>query len=209
VNDASTPWWHDQRTHIPTYRAVQSKIEDIVNKKYGGWSEDDRADLVALVVEKYLWKFGKESLPKNDHGEPDVPFKWLKTVVTTTAIDMHRKQEARSAEVVDFGAPAANGRPELVDALRDLATPSLISMRGVAAQQALDLLAADYPFDRDLLYWRYIRGVDLSEIAARIGKSREATKKAVQRAVARLRTAVLANDDLRMALLDRPEYPIE
>ena len=151
----------------------------------------------------------RRAFPKNDHGEPDVPFKWLKTVVTTTAIDMHRKQEARPAEVVDFGAPAANGRPELVDALRDLATPSLISMRGVAAQQALDLLAADYPFDRDLLYWRYIRGVDLSEIAARIGKSREATKKAVQRAVARLRTAVLANDDLRMALLDRPEYPIE
>lgn len=208
MSDGSRPWWKDQLTHIPTQKAVQSKIERIVNTKYSGWPMDDRADLVSLVLEKFLWKFGKERLPENEDGELEVPFAWLKTVVTRTAIDMHRKQKVRPVDPVDFGDRASE-REALVHALRELSTPSLMAMRGIAAQHALELLAVQHPSDRDLLQWRYIDGEDLAEIAERTGKGKEATRKAVQRAVARLRTAVLADHEVRAALFDRPEYPVE
>lgn len=203
VSDGSAPWWKDQLTHIPTYQAVQSRIEGIVDKKYSGWREVDRADLVSHVLEKYLWKFGKENLNEDVRDNPVVPSAWLQRVVTTTAIDVNRKRQVRRDELVDFADPAAQRR-ELVDALRDLATPSLMAMRGVVAQQALERLAVQRLSDRDLLQWRYIDGDELGEIAERIGTTKEATRKAVQRAVARLRIIVLADDDLRAALFDRP-----
>lgn len=80
-----------------------------------------------------------------------------------------------------------------------------MSTRGVAAQHALDALS---DADRELIRWAFIDDVGLSEIATRIGKTYEATKKAVQRATSKLKKIVDDDPDLREALLDRPEYPL-
>ena len=77
-------------------------------------------------------------------------------------------------------------------------------MRGIAANQALDRIADKHPRDRDLVRWRHIDGEDFQTIADRTGLNKEAARKAVQRAVARLKAVVMASDDLQEALLNRP-----
>ena len=207
VAEANTPWWHGQLTQIPTISTVQREIERIVSRKYGGWREGDREDLVSLVLEKYLNEFGKndQKWPMNKDGERVVPTGWLRKVATNAAIDLHRKAEARPADLVDFDASAGDDHWDAKAALRDLATPSLMNARGVAAERALDALN---DADRDLLRWALVDDVGLTEIATRTGKSYEATKRAVQRALTRLRKVVLDDPELRDALFDRPDYPL-
>lgn len=186
-------------THIPTIKAVQAEVERLVRQVYGGWRESDQEDLVSLVLEKYIAKFGRE--------EADVPTAWLRAVVRTTGIDFHDKQQRRPAEPVDFGADDEGW--DAVAGLIDLRTPSLMTARGLAAQEALNALGEQSPGDRDLVELRVVWEVSLAEIAERIGKSQEATKKAVQRAVARLRQIIASDPALHDALADRAEYPLD
>jgi RNA polymerase sigma factor (sigma-70 family) len=183
--------------HIPTVRAVQSAVESLVRRAYFGWGEQDREDLVSLVLEKYVEKFGR--------GEGDVPTAWLRAVVRTTAIDLDDKRRRRPATPMDIEAAHDDGWA--LAGLVDLRTPSLITARGVAASQVLLAFAAQSPADHDLVRWRIIDELPLEEIAQRIGKSPEATKKAAQRALDRFRQFVAANPALAEALADRDMPP--
>lgn len=205
--DPDIPWWRGQLTEVPTISAVRQAIERIVSGKYSGWREGDREDLVSIVLEKYLQEFGKnaEKWPQDESGDRTLPKAWLRKVATNAATDLDRRAKARPADLVDFGDEEHEVEWDARAALRDLATPSLLSARGIAAQHALDALN---DVDRELVRWALVDDVDLSEIATRLGKSYEATKKAVQRATAKLKKVVADDPDLREALLDRPEYPL-
>ncbi|GAB3862576.1 hypothetical protein GCM10028801_28310 [Nocardioides maradonensis] len=206
MNDASDPWWARQLTEIPTLTDVRRQVEHIVAGKYQGWSAADQADLVSLVVEKYLDKFGKntDAWKRGSGGEREIPTGWLRTIVTSSAIDLFRKDQARPAVPVDFGDAETDADWDLRAALKDLATPSLVTARGVAADRALSALSER---DRQLIRLRVIEDLDLKEVARHTGASYEATKRAVQRAVARLRKVVESDPDLREDLQDRPGYP--
>lgn len=206
--DPDIPWWREQLTEVPTISAVRQAIERIVSAKYSGWREGDREDLVSIVWEKYLQEFGKndEKWPQDEFGGRTPPRAWLRKVVTNAAIDLDRRAKARPADLVDFGDQEHQVEWDARAALRDLATPSLLSARGVAAQHALDALS---DAERELIRWALVDDVELSEIATRIGKTYEATKKAVQRATANLRKVVADDPDLREALLTGPSTRCE
>ncbi len=205
--DPDIPWWREQLTEIPAISSARHTIERIVSAKYSGWRDGDREDLVSIVWEKYLQEFGKndEKWPQDSFGGRTPPRAWLRKVVTNAATDLDRRARARPADLVDFGDQEHQVNWDARAALRDLATPSLLSTRGVAAQHALNALS---DADRELIRWAFIDDVGLSEIATRIGKTYEATKKAVQRATSKLKKIVDDDPDLREALLDRPEYPL-
>lgn len=187
----------NQRTHIPTFQTVQPVIERLARKKYGGWTESQREDLVSLVLEKFLARFGRGPLPENDNGEPQPPVAWLRAVVTSTGIDLNRQRDRADVEFTTYDPDDESVQQGIRRALGLSDSPSLVVIRGMAAGRALEALAAVSASDHDLIRWRYIEGQELSEIAARINKKPEATKKAVQRAAARLKTLVMADDDLR------------
>lgn len=204
MSDATDAYWGAQTTHVPAQKKVLATIDKVVAAKYSGWKAEDREDLVSLVYEKYFKMFGKGTPPANSAGEPEIPVAWLKTVVKTTAIDLHKKREGRRERAVDFDGEEL--RSALATALRDLRTPSLLAGRGVAVHEALGRLRER---DRELIHRRYVLDESLQPIADATGKNYEATKRAVQRAVGRLRNEILADDELKAALLGRTEHPID
>ncbi|KXZ61841.1 RNA polymerase sigma factor [Microbacterium laevaniformans] len=163
----------------------------MIRRKYAGWSLQDRDDLLQIVMIKYFAKFGRERLPDDDQGYPVVPVGWLKTVVGNAGTDLFRHARARPADPTDFqGAAAAS-----LEALMAAAAPQSSLASGLAHQldvqavlkPALGQLAVAYPADVELIFWRYFEDRDVDEIAAKLGKSTDAVKKALQRAVTRLR----------------------
>lgn len=176
-------------THNPSFEAVEREITKIVTAKYAGWSAADREDLITRVMESYFHKFGRDPLPKADDGTPLVPKAWLRTVITNAAIDMHRYAERRPADQVDFAGiddPLVEER--LHRALDDRA-PSLSTLVAtrITIQEALKQLAQEHPRDVELIVWSVVADLPIDDVAARAGISRDAAKKAVRRALDRLR----------------------
>ena len=147
--------------------------------------------MLQIVMIKYFAKFGRERLADDDQGNPSVPVNWLKVVVGNAGTDLFRNARARPADSTDFQGPAAAS----LEAMMMVADPHPSLASGVGHQldaqsvlrPALDQLSVAYPADVDLIYWRYIEDRDVDEIAARLGKTSDAVRKSLQRAVARLR----------------------
>ena len=57
-------------------------------------------------------------------------------------------------------------------------------------QPAMQTLAAEHPYDLRLIVWRYVEDRDVDAIAQAIGKSTGATRKAIQRALDKLKQLV-------------------
>lgn len=181
-------------TNVPAYRAVQDAVGRIVRRQWGGWPAADREDLEQLVMVKFFAKFGRDGIPDNDDGDPIVPGAWLKDVVRTTGIDFDRQRKARPADAADFHGPDAVGLERLMQDLNP--QPSLAS--DVASRMdivrklgpALLDLGDKYPMDVKLIKWRYIDDHDVGSIAKIVGKSQDATKMSIRRAVKRLQERV-------------------
>lgn len=186
-------------TDVPALIAVQKAVQGLVRRKYPGWSTPDREDLESIVVEKYVTTFGRGALPEGPDGQPAVPRAWLSTVMTNAAIDLFRKQEARPADPVDFGVAAADvfeGR--LLDAVNRKRLSMVVAER-VDLARALVSLGDAYPTALSLIQWHVIEDKPLVEVAALAGKSEAATKKAIQRAIERLRDLIASSKQPRPA----------
>lgn len=143
---------------------------------------EDREDLVEEVMARYLRKW--------DRGPgPDHLGAWLKPVVERTIVDDLRRRGAR---------PKLAAPPEEADdlpfetMLASLLTPSLQTHYTKLLRDALSQVGREHPGDPELLEMRYAQGLDLTEVAERLGVNEDTAKKRVQRATVRVREAVTA-----------------
>jgi DNA-directed RNA polymerase specialized sigma24 family protein len=181
-------------TDIGALRAVQDAVARLIRRKWSGWSTADQEDLGSLVLEKYVSAFGRDRLPTDLHGDSAVPIAWLTKVVQNTGIDAFRKRQVRPAVAVDFaGQDGADVEARMLTAIEGRRRLSAIVADRVDLQRGLRALGDAYPMDLELIRWRLIEDKPLADVAVRVGKSEEATKKAIQRAVVRLR-ALLQNE---------------
>lgn len=178
-------------TDLPSIDAVQKAVTRLVQRQWGGWSASDREDLQQLVLVKYFKAFGRERLPDNNDGLPAVPIAWLIKVIRNAGVDFHRQQQVRPADPADFQGPDAFGLERLMLAMKPQPSLSSDVAQHVDLQRllipAMEALGDAYPMDVKLIVWRFVQDRDLASIGKVLGKSPDATKKAVQRAVNRLR----------------------
>lgn len=184
-------------TDLSSIDAVQNAVTRLVRKQWGGWSASDQEDLQQLVMVKYFGAFGRVRLPDDKDGFPAVPIGWLIKVIRNAGVDFHRQREARPADPVDFQGPDAFGLDRLQRAVNP--PPNLSSAVGQKLDlqrvltPALEALRDAYPLDAKLIVWRFVQDRDLDAIGKILNKSPDATKKAVQRAVKRLRDLMAAS----------------
>jgi RNA polymerase sigma factor (sigma-70 family) len=176
-------------THNPSFEAVEREITKVVTAKYAGWPAADREDLITRVMESYFHKFGRAPLPQADDGTPLVPKAWLRTVITNAAIDMYRHAERRPADPVDFAGIDDPLVEERLHRALDDRSPSLSTLVAtrITVEEALKQLAQEHPRDVELIVWSVVADLPIEEVALRAGISRDAAKKAVRRALDRLR----------------------
>lgn len=164
---------------------VRPLTVQLVAKQAAGYADiltaADRDDLVGEVLAKYHKKWGRGRGP--DHLGA-----WLKPVVERTIIDELRRRGARPkmAALLD----STEGRVPFEDLLVSLRTPSLHLHYAKLLDDAMREIARQHPADPALIEWRYAYGLELAEIAARLGVSEDTAKKRVQRATTRLRNVV-------------------
>lgn len=178
-------------TDLPSFRAVQEAVARLVRKQWSGWAPTDQQELAQLVMVKYFGEFGRDRLPDDKTGRPAVPVSWLIKVIRNAGVDYHRYQEARPANPVDFRGPDAYGLERLMQAINPQASLASEVGNNIDAENAfgpaLQALASAYPMDAKLTVWRFVQDRDLKELSQIRGTSSDATKKAIQRAMKRLR----------------------
>jgi len=184
-------------TDIPRFRGAQQTIHMLAGSKWAGWSAADLDALESIVLEKYFSAFGRGQLPAKEDGSPDTKKAWLRKVVTNAGIDFFRQQQARPADPMDFGDlddPRLEAR--LYGAAKDVVPLSAVVANRTDLQRALVALGDAYPNDLKLIRWSVIEDKSLEDVAALIDKSEQTTKKAIQRAVVRLRTFLQPTADV-------------
>jgi len=140
---------------------------------------DDILQEVFLVASKDIGSFTYRS--------PGSFMSWLSRIADHVIVDEARSQarkKRRAAEVVRFRSAGNPGGPEPVDSK----TPSRILMQKQATQELLERLDALSPDYRDVILMAKVEGLSSTEIAERMGRSREAAAVLLHRAVQRLRT---------------------
>lgn len=112
--------------------------------------------------------------------------RWISSIVDHVIIDEVRSQTSQkryAKEIVGFRSASNPGGPEP----RDLQTPSQILIQQESVDRLLarlDSLPADY---RDVILMAKLEGLSSSEIAERLGRTREAVAVLLHRALQRLR----------------------
>jgi RNA polymerase sigma factor (sigma-70 family) len=104
---------------------------------------------------------------------------WLWRIVANTAKDAMRRARVRAL----LTERLARGEPAVVD-LEDVAVERL------AAGELLDVLARLSPRDRQLLGLRFVADLDTASVGAIVGLSAESARRAIGRALDRLRFLV-------------------
>lgn len=181
-------------TDIPSVAAVDAAVRRIVRQHWNGWSPADRDDLGQVVLAKYFQKFGRDRLPDDANGHPSVPIAWLRRVARNTAIDMDRQRQARPFDAFDFQGTSGEGLERVFARLQSPGRLSTVvanklDMQGLL-RPAMHALAAEHPYDLRLIVWRYVEDRDVEAIAQAIGKSTGATRKAIQRALDKLKQLI-------------------
>ncbi len=175
-------------TDLPSIRAVRDTVRRLVRRHWGGRSAADQEDLESLVLEKYFRAFGRERLPEDDAGDPRVPLAWLSKVVRTTGIDLHRQDLVRPFDPMDFAdADDANLERRLFDAVRDNRRLSAAVADRADMRRALTALADAFPRDVQLIRWRIVDDKTIEDVADLAHMTPDAARKAVQRALTKLR----------------------
>jgi len=112
---------------------------------------------------------------------------WLSRIADHVIVDEARsqaRQKRRAAEVVRFRSAGNPGGPEPVDSK----TPSRIVIQKEVTEKLLGQLDALAPDYRDVILMAKVEGLSSTEIAERMGRSREAVAVLLHRALQRLRT---------------------
>ncbi|WP_270352824.1 RNA polymerase sigma factor [Microbacterium testaceum] len=181
-------------TDIPTVQAVDEAVGRLVRRQWGGWSNQDQQDLQQQVMIKYFGKFGRDRLPDDEDGYPAVPIGWLMTVVRNAGVDLHRHHEARPADATDFQGTGGVGLDRLMLAVNPQPSLSTFVAGQVDGQRllvpALQALGQRFPDDVKIIWLRYVDDLDVADVAQRVGKTPDATKKAIQRALKRLQESM-------------------
>ena len=105
--------------------------------------------------------------------------RWLWRIVANTAKDATRKARLRALLTERLG----RREPEVID-LEDVAVERL------AAGELLDATARLSPRDRELLGLRFVADLDTASVGAILGLSAESARRAIGRALDRLRSLV-------------------
>jgi len=146
----------------------------MVNKHYSRWEPEAREDLVSEVMIKYHRQWGRDEHPESVGS-------WLRPVIRTTAIDIHRKGANDATKVVDvadevlerlFASSRGSSLPVIEDAMR---------------RQLLGLLS---PSDAELIQLRHFSNLTTAAIAAHLGKTAPTVTKALTTARKRLKAAL-------------------
>lgn len=172
---------------------VQPQVKRSVSKQYAPFSDLlDRDELVGVVMEKYFKKWGRSDRP--DHIGA-----WVKTVVHAAIVDEVRRRQVRphdrlAAEPDRDERPDGGGSAIIDQAFADLATPSLMTHHKLLLLEALEALGERHPEDVRLIRLRFEHGMKVREIAEHLGENEEKTKKRIQAATRRARSAVKAID---------------
>lgn len=181
-------------TDLPSVAAVDAAVRRIVRQHWNGWSPADRDDLGQVVLTKYFQKFGRDRLPDDASGHPSVPIAWLRLVARNAAIDLDRQRQARPFDPFDFQGTSDEGLERVFARLRSPGRLSAVVATKLDMQRvlqpAMQTLAAEHPYDLRLIVWRYVEDRDVDAIAQAIGKSTGATRKAIQRALDKLKQLV-------------------
>jgi RNA polymerase sigma-70 factor, ECF subfamily len=114
-------------------------------------------------------------------------FRWLAAIAAHVIADAARYQgrERRRGELVPFRSESNPNGPDPLDT----ETPSRVVVRQERVERLLARLDTLAPDDREVILLSKFEGLETAEIAARMGKSREATALLLHRALKRLRAA--------------------
>jgi RNA polymerase sigma-70 factor (ECF subfamily) len=144
------------------------------------------SDLEDVVQETCLRAF--RDLDRFHYQSPGSFLRWLSSIADHVIVDgvRYQNREMRAGEHVPFRSPSNPAGPEP----RDTKTPSRLFAQQEAVERLLDRLAALPDDYRQVILMAKIEGLTTAEIAARLGKSREAVALLVYRAVKRFRAEV-------------------
>lgn len=206
MGDDAAPWWRGQATDVPHLRAVKQEIDKIIRAKFYGWSLQDQEDLASVVWLKYVERYGKN---KDRHTvvEDGLRLKhkrWLRRVAINAGFDSNSNRAARKSIPVDFDESEAAFSERIRSAI-STPSPSKEAIRAASGRRLREAVGSLTTTDTELIFFRFIEGDSIDTIAGKIGKSSEATKKAVQRATGRLREKVKADTLLADLMLGKPD----
>ena len=150
----------------------------------------DFADAEDIVQETCLRAF--RDIRNFSYQSPDSFFRWLAAIADHVIVDhvRYRNRECRAGEQVRFRSETNPLGPEPADTR----TPSRLIVQREAMQRLLDRLNALNEDYRQVILMAKIERLSTSEIAERLGKSREAVALLVYRAVKRFRELTDASE---------------
>jgi RNA polymerase sigma-70 factor (ECF subfamily) len=137
-----------------------------------------------LLQETFLRAF--RDIEHFSYESPGSFWNWMASIAGHVVLDAARfegRQKRQAAEVVRFRSPTNPQGPDPIDSK----TPSLLLSEKEAVQlffQRLEALPEDY---RQAILLAKVEGLSTAEIAARLGKSREAVALLLHRALKRFR----------------------
>jgi len=138
-----------------------------------------------LLQETFLRAF--RDIEHFSYESPGSFWNWMASIAGHVVLDAARfegRQKRHAAEVVRFRSPSNPHGPDLIDSK----TPSLLLSEKEAVQlffKRLEALPEDY---RQAILLTKVEGLSTAEIAARLGKSREAVALLLHRALKRFRS---------------------
>ena len=101
------------------------------------------------------------------------------TIARNLVTDYYRKKGREPMVIAEFASE------EIVDPSQDIAEQALLNADVDAVQQALPDLPDDY---QNVIIWRHIDGLDFAEIAELMGRTEEAVRVLLHRALKALRS---------------------
>jgi RNA polymerase sigma-70 factor (ECF subfamily) len=173
----------DSQAFEGLFAKYRSRLAVLIHYKMG----QDLRRLVDVddILQETLMKAYRD-IARFEYRSPGSFMSWLARIAEHVIMDLARSQgrQKREAELVNFRSDSNPGGPEPVDSL----TPSRIIRENEALArliEQLDQLPEDY---RNVILLAKVEGLNTAAVAARLGKSREATSLLLHRAIKRFRS---------------------
>jgi len=173
----------DREAFTPLFQKYRPRLAVFVHYRL---SPQLRAQIeIDDILQETLFKAYKEFEQFSYHG-PGSFFRWLSRIAEHAIVDearYHGREKRRAAEVVPFRSESNPAGPEPADSQ----SPSRLfaqseNVRGL--MQKLDALPANY---REVILLSKVEGLSTAEVAAKLGRTRDATALLLHRALKHLR----------------------
>ncbi len=112
----------------------------------------------------------------------DNPGAYFYTIARNLVTDYYRKKGREPVILAEFASE------EIIDSSQDIAETALLNADIDAIRQVLQDLPDDY---QNVIIWRYIDGLDFTEIAELMGRTEEAVRVLLHRALKALRVRLV------------------